>query len=78
MFTPKANWQVWCALCDRILICPVMEEDRGAKKRNLKVDAKVCCMKYLEGRMYVGLKTGTLLIYVRDKGIAYSALYCPR
>jgi len=55
-----------------------MEEDRGAKKRNLKVDAKVCCMKYLEGRMYVGLKTGTLLIYVRDKGIAYSALYCPR
>jgi len=58
-----------CGLYNRILICPVVEEDRSAKKLSIKVDAKVSCMKYLDGRMYVGLKTGTLLIYSRDKGL---------
>jgi len=27
-------------------------------------------MKYLDGRVYIGLKTGTLLIYSRDKGLS--------
>ena len=60
-------------MCNRVLICPVIEEDRSTKKLHFKVDARVSCMKYLDGRMYIGLKTGTLLIYSRDKGLCYAA-----
>jgi len=49
-------------------MCPVVEDDRSAKKPHFKVDAKVCCMKYHDQRMYIGLNSGTLLIYSRDKG----------
>jgi len=60
-----------CCICNRILICPVIEEDRSIKKSSFKVDGKVSCMKYLDNRVYIGLKTGTLLVYSCDKGLRY-------
>ena len=61
-------WRVY-----RVLICPVIEEDRSSKKQSFKVDGKVSCMKYLDSRMYVGLKSGTLLVYSCDKGLSSTA-----
>ena len=66
---------VVCVVCNRIVICPVVEEDRSAKKRSFRVDGRVSCMKYVDSRVYVGLKTGTLLIYGRDKGTSSSQLH---
>jgi len=50
------------------MICPVMEEDRAAKKLSFKVDDKVSCLKCFDSRMYIGLMSGALLVYSRDKG----------
>jgi hypothetical protein len=47
----------------------VIEEDRNSKKPTFKVDSKISCLKYLDGRFFVGLKNGSLLIYGRDQGI---------
>jgi len=58
-----------CGVRNRILICPVVEEDRSLKKLNFRVDGKVSCMKYFDTRVYIGLMSGTLLVCSRDKGL---------
>jgi hypothetical protein len=59
---------VWMATSDdKIIICRVVEEDRMCKRQSFKVDGKVSCMKYLDGRVYIGAKNGNVYIYSRDK-----------
>ena len=50
------------------MIYKVNDDDRTGKKPTIKVDAKVSCLKYLDGRVYIGLKNGMLLVYSRDQG----------
>ena len=34
----------------------------------VSLDAKVLCLQYHEGRVYAGLKNGTLVVFYRDLG----------
>ena len=52
----------------RILIYKVVDEDRSSKKPSVKVDAKISCLKFADGRVYVGLKNGLVVIYSQDQG----------
>ena len=63
----------------RIVVHAVVAEQRDKPLQVLGTDAKVLCLKYLDGRMYAGLKNGTLLIYSRGEGtcgVAYNRVAC--
>ena len=63
----------------RIVVHAVVTEQRDKPLQVLGTEAKVLSLRYLDGRMYAGLKNGSLLIYSRGEGtcgVAYNRVAC--
>ena len=59
----------------RIVVHSVTAEQRDKPVMVIATDAKVLSLKYLDGRMFAGLKNGSLLIYSRTDGMYKNKLY---
>ena len=51
-----------------IQVRPVLEESRSQPLAAVCLDAGVTCLRYVDGRMFVGIDTGYVVIYTRDAG----------